>query len=434
MQRSGVGGWRFDGPGLVRVGFDVPETEPGTLVGWGLWFFITPGVDVRVDGFRHKATLEAFTAPDWGKAGSIWYTNGEPLHFDIVFEGSSAAWEVALYDMSGGAIGHEYLDGVAADPDPTRAARLMGNMWAFAPEANFVTPALHVSVSEPVIEGRCTTVDEVAEIVLKTCNRCARFLPINVNNERQQLSFSNHCVARRPCRHSTFGRLRNVDSDEVLQLEYGYQLECRFCKKFAVNAVLNPQRTASQMKEDGARRRAIEVLLSELYEGSPSLLHRKRFAGRELAESVWNRFGGRCFKCGTRLADQKDMHLDHTRPLALLWPLDETATCLCVTHNSAKRDRPPSEFYDADELERLAAITGIPLNELRDPTPNIEVIELLADRLDWFFDDFLQSEELQTERDGKLPADLLVKALQRALNLAPGVSIDLSKLYEQRRS
>ena len=186
------------------------------------------------------------------------------------------------------------------------------------------------------------------------------------------------------------------------------------------------------MKEDGARRRAIEVLLTELYEGSPSLLHRKRFAGRELADSVWSRFGGRCFKCGTRLASENDMHLDHTRPLALLWPLDQTATCLCATHNSAKRARPPSEFYDANELSRLASTTGIPLEELRDPSPNVEAIELLTDRLDWFFDDFLQRDELQTERDGKLPADLLVKALQRAIDQTPGQDLDLSALYERR--
>lgn len=433
MERSGVGGWRFDGPGSVRLSFDVPAAAAGTLLGWGLWFYISPGVEVRIEGFDHKTTLEPFVAPDWGKAGSIWRSDGDELQFDVVFEGSSASWELAVYDTSAGAIGHEFFDAVAADPDTKRAARLMSNMWAFAPEANFVTPALHVSISEPVVTSSNAVVDDLAEIVLKSCNRCARFLPINVDNERQQLSFSNHCVARRPCRHATFGRLRNVASGEVLQLEYGYQLECRFCKKFAVNAAHNPQRTPSQMKEDGARRRAIEVLLTELYEGSPSLLHRKRFAGRELADSVWRRFGGRCFKCGTRLAKQKDMHLDHTRPLALLWPLDETATCLCATHNSAKRARPPSEFYDADELSRLAETTGIPLQELRDPSPNVEAIKLLTDRLDWFFDDFLQRSELQTERDGKVPADLLVKALQRTIDQTPGQDLNLSALYERRR-
>lgn len=432
MERAGVGGWRFDGPGSVRIRFDVPATEPGAILGWGLWFNISSDLDVRIEGFPHKATLEAFTAPNWGKAGSVWYSDGDPLNFEVAFEGSAATWEVAVYDISAGNIAHEFFDGVAADADPKRAARLMSNMWAFAPEANFITPTLHVDISEPVLTGAYTIVDDLAEVVLKSCNRCARLLPINVHTERQQLSFSNHCVARRPCKHATFGRLRDVASDEILQLEYGFQLECRFCKKFAVNAALNPQRNASQMKEDAARRRAIEVLLTELYEGSASLLHRQRFAGRELAASVWNRFGGRCFKCGTRLAEQKDMHLDHTRPLALLWPLDETATCLCATHNSAKRDRPPSEFYDADELGRLAEITGIPLEELHDPSPNVEAIELLTERLDWFFGEFLQRDELQEDRDGKLPAALLLKALQRAIDLEPRSNLDLKTEYERR--
>lgn len=121
--------------------------------------------------------------------------------------------------------------------------------------------------------------------------------------ERDQLSFSNHCVAehRRPCKHATFGRLRNVeDSAEVLQLDYGYQLECRFCKKFEVNAAHNPQRSSAQMKEDGARRRAFELLLAELYGGTPQLRYRHE-KGTELADDVWKRFGCACFNCGAKL-------------------------------------------------------------------------------------------------------------------------------------
>ena len=37
-----------------------------------------------------------------------------------------------------------------------------------------------------------------------------------------------------------------------------------------------------------------------------------------------------------------------------------------------------------------------------------------------FFEDFLLRDELQTIRDGKRPADLLVRALQRAINGLPG--------------
>lgn len=433
LDQPHVGGWRFRGTGSLRIRFAFPATELGTRLGWGLWFTMSEDVEVSVDGFDHRLTLKQFATPDWGKAGSIWHSTGKPEQFEVVFESSASEWEVALYDVSAGVVVHEFYDHAAADPDPKRAKRLLGNMYDFAPEALFISPDVHVEVSDPVIEGSASWIDDLAGITLKSCNRCGRFLPINATNERNHLSFTNHCN-KKICTHSTFGRLRDVARGEELRLTHGFQLECRFCKKFTVNSAHNPQRTASQMKEDAARRRALEVLLEALYEGSPNLLHRKRFAGRELAESVWKRFGGQCFKCGTQLATQRDMHLDHTRPLALLWQLDETATCLCATDNSAKRDRPPSDFYDENELARLSKITGVRLDELKDPSPNVEAIELLAGRLDWFFDQFLQRPELQIERDGKLPADLLVNALQKAIDRASGITLNLDALYAQRVS
>jgi hypothetical protein len=429
FERSQVGGWRFTGPGSLRVRFAFPTVDPGTRLGWGLWFYATAGVEASIEDFDARRTLKQFVAPDWGKAGSIWSSSAEPDEFDVVFAADADTWELALYHMSAGAVVHEFYDEVEA-MEAKRAKRLLGNMYDFAPEALFLSPDIHANVSEPVIEGAAAWVDTLVEIALKSCNRCGRFLPINVPNERQHLSFTNHCNSK-ICTHTTFGSLREVNTGEILRLKQGFQLECRFCKKWTVNTPGNPGRTASQMKEDAARRRAFEVLLTELYEGSPSLLHRRRFAGRELVEDVWNRFGGRCFKCGTRLASQNEMHLDHTRPLALLWPLDETATCLCATDNSAKRDRPPSEFYDTDELARLSDITDVPLAELEDPSPNVEAIQLLGARLDWFFDEFLHRRELQTERDGKLPADLLVKALQKAIDRSE-VDLNLSELYDGR--
>jgi hypothetical protein len=114
------------------------------------------------------------------------------------------------------------------------------------------------------------------------------------------------------------------------------------------------------------------------------------------------------------------MHLDHTRPLALLWPLDEAATALCATHNSEKRDRAPAEYYTEDELKRLAALTGISLDELRDPSPNREAIELLRVDLQWLNDEFLVLPALQHVRDGKRAADLVVKALKKVLARYPG--------------
>lgn len=423
LEIDGVRGWALQAGSSLVIRFKSPGAREGTLLGFGAWYHAPTVCEVELE-FPLKKTLVQPAGPNWSKVGSQWYQEGDqPLEavFRIFADQPST---VAVYAPQVGIVTHEFFDNA-------RPA-LLKNNYQFAPEANFIETAAHGKVEIEVVDGPTQEVDSAADIYLKSCNRCARFLPINVENERLSLSFSNHCTAphRVPCSHATFGRLRNIESGELLQLRYGFQLECRFCKKFAVNAALNPQRTAAQMKEDAARRRAIELLLTELYQGSRSLGYRRQTGGRELADEVYERFGGACFKCGTSLASAFDMHLDHTRPLALLWPLDGTATALCATHNSEKRDRAPSEYYDEDELQRLSAITGVPLEDLLDPGPNMDAIQRLADNIDWFFSDFLQREELQTVRDGKRPADLLVKALQKAMNRQrEGSRLDLEGAY-----
>jgi hypothetical protein len=425
-----VGGWQLEAGSSIEIQFRLPPTPEGTMVGFGGWYRAPQGFVAELDGFEGHRVLTAPAEPDWSKFGSLWHSDGEepgPIALRIT---APFAGRVAFYSPEVGAVGHADYDAAKDSPRD-----LLRNMHSYAPEGNFYSAEVKARVSKPRLRGEGQEVRRVAEIHLKSCNRCARFLPINVENERRALSFSNHCKAehRVPCSHAAFSRLRNVETGEILQLTHGFQLECRICKKFEVNTPLNAQRTAAQMKEDGARRRALEHLLTELYEGSPSLLYRQKTAGRELTDDVWERFGRRCFKCGTALAEPRGMHLDHTRPLALLWPLDETATALCATHNSEKRDRSPVEFYDSEELERLSEITGISLKELSDPGPNRDAIERLEGRLEWFFGDFLRRPELQVERDGKLPADLLVKALQKALNRdSGGDRVDLEELYRRR--
>ena len=157
-----------------------------------------------------------------------------------------------------------------------------------------------------------------------------------------------------------------------------------------------------------------ELLLAWLNGGkSDQLSFRDSHQGEELADYIWKKFSGSCFNCKKKLGSQRAMHLDHTRPLALLWPLDETATCLCGECNSAKRDRSPADFYTGDQLTSLSKITGIPLRELLTPGPNEHALDELEIKVAWLKSEFLKRPELQKTRDGKLTADLVVKAIRK---------------------
>lgn len=410
----------------VTVTFSIAGHAKGDLIGYGVWFWHTAGVTYTLQGGSDKRTLTEYGDASWNKAGSMWPApDTSPVDVTLTLT-SKAKGAVALYSPMCGRVQHTYLD----DARP----ELMRNMYQFAPEALFINED---GAGEVVIEAAEDASSTDQPLILKSCNRCGRFLPVNVPVERDQLSFSNHCVAdhRRPCKHATFGRLRNVeDAKDVLQLDYGYQLECRFCKKFEVNAAHNPQRTSAQMKEDGARRRAFELLLAELYDGTPQLRYRHE-KGTELADDVWKRFGCACFNCGAKLPTPRDMHLDHTRPLALLWPLDGTATALCGSCNSVKRDRAPSDFYTPAKLAALAKITGIPLHDLAKTHPNEEALALLLRCLDWFFGEFLLREEMTKERDGKIAGELVVKALQKVLaRSGQHKGVNLQAEYDRRRT
>ncbi len=412
----------------VEILFEFPPVPPGALAGFGCWFCATGKVhivvtdnpaEVAVTEYPAKVAKTEYPYPNWNKLGGLWHiTEGwaEP-RITVLFIAESDG-EFALYEPHCGLVKHQHLD----DARPV----LLRNIHECSPESNFIETAGRVVVDAPTTKGK------PIPLVRKSCNRCARFLPINIANERSCLSFSNHCVAehRRPCRHRGFGILRPVQpGKDELRLEYGFQLECRYCKKFEVNAAHNPKRTLAQMKEDGARRRAFELLIEALMGGSEQLAYRLK-TGRELSDEVVKRFGHKCFKCSKAL--EAGWHLDHTRPLALLWPLDHTATALCRDCNSAKRDRPPSAFYTASEIRRLASIVGLSEAELLNPAPNRAILDLLLAKLDWFFDEFLTSDEMTKERDGKTAGELLVKALDKVL-AAAGSRVRLTEELERRR-
>lgn len=260
-------------------------------------------------------------------------------------------------------------------------------------------------------------------IVLKSCNRCGRYLPINIEDETSTLGFALHCKKRAPCKHHNFYNYKVMETDDqnyykidngFVYAYYGHQLECKSCKKFFVNAPLNPLRNAQQFKEDGLRRRAFEVLVDNLLD--KELIHHefKKRTKKEFSQFIFDKFGGKCFKCGKELT-LNSMNLDHTMPLAYLYRLDESATCLCDTHNSSKNDHFPCEFYSDDELVELSKITGLEMEILKSKSVNMKVVELLRENIVWFFDIFLAEPDYQKIRDGRLTADKIYSALVRVI-------------------
>ena len=281
-------------------------------------------------------------------------------------------------------------------------------------------------------------------VVLKSCNRCGRYLPINIDDELKTLSFSLHCKKRAPCVHATF-RAYEIQNRKALRAGdftglriegnkvasyYGHQLECKACKKFFVNAPLNPQRNAQQFKEDGLRRRAIEVLVNTLLNRNLVHFEFESRTKKEFSRYIWEKFNKRCFKCGPESAPIKldEMALDHTMPLAYLYRLDETATCLCSSHNSQKSDHFPVDYYNEAELVRLSQITGLSLTVLHKREVNQQVLDLLIDNVVWFYDEFLSADDYQKVRDGIRTADKINDSLKRVI----AGKVDLAELYRQK--
>ena len=274
-------------------------------------------------------------------------------------------------------------------------------------------------------------------IYLKSCNRCARYLPIDFDLQDNDISFSLHCKVKTPCTHSTFAIYKveqndcNVQTNTTNQIQahYGYQLECKACKKFFVNWPLNRLRNSTQHREDSLRRRAFEDLVGKLCD-KEWIFHTFRLEHKkEFDVYIFEKFDKKCFKCKKFLSSRNEMSLDHTFPISMLWPLDIFATCLCESCNSSKGDKFPVDFYSEDELEALSKITNIKLSGLKSRQTNIAVIKKLEEKSVWFFDDFLMQSDYQKIRNGKRAADNVYSSLLDVICLSK-LDLDLIKKYE----
>jgi hypothetical protein len=78
------------------------------------------------------------------------------------------------------------------------------------------------------------------------------------------------------------------------------------------------------------------------------------------------------------------VQLDHTRPLAYLWPIDEHATCLCAEHNNYKKDKFPIDIYTEEQLIELSKVCGLPIDDLKARRLNARELERILQDLPRF--------------------------------------------------
>ena len=167
--------------------------------------------------------------------------------------------------------------------------------------------------------------------------------------------------------------------------ESGRQGECTSCKT-AYNSIKNKTRTSDQHSEASQRRRLFGLLA--------------RSTPRINRDEIRKRFDHKCFSCG-RDVDKQNEAIDHTLPVRLLWPLTtENATLLCKTCNGQKGAQWPSEFYDEQQLRKLAVQTGFRYDVLAgQPTVNQEALDMVQEDPDSFITAWIdRPEELRALR------------------------------------
>lgn len=420
------------------------ESSIGMLC-FGGYIYIKKKIDIKFkisytyNNKKYTSLVENKTTineNDWNNIG---------FHIEIPIIGNGILYDVEVEMIIDSDDSAYELEFISFDLDSLNKEEFIDETFkkSFYQKTNMSVPYLYYLNTELPIEEYLQSNQTFSEgqlVVLKSCNRCGRYLPINIHNEMSTLSFSLHCKKLAPCKHSTFSSYtinNDVNIDDVLKegikivdgkvsSYYGHQLECKACKKFFVNMPLNPQRNAQQFKEDGLRRRAIEVLVNHLLDRNLVHFEFEKKTKRQFAEYILEKFDYKCFKCGKQLT-VSEMNLDHTMPLAYLYRLDESATCLCDSCNSQKSDHFPVDYYTEEELIRLSKITGLELSILHSKKVNNYVLDLLIKNVVWFYDEFLMEPDYQKVRDGILTANKINDSLKRVIN----GQVDLAEEYRK---
>ena len=307
------------------------DTETNTnFVGAGVYLQpsepVTVTLTIRADG--EEGTRDAALGADhWNRVGmAIEAADAEEVEVTLEWEGEV---DLHLWGLSAGPL---EVPEPLLDPD-VDAETL--NQTHLAPETYFLIQDTAVGLDLDDEASTALKLGPGADVILKKCSYCGRMLPLDPDR-LGTLAFHKHNAKRTK-----------------------HQNECRACKKWRINDDFNPKRTVDQLHESSVITRERKLFLRE-----PERLQEfKDREGAGLKSKAWERFDRKCFYCKRDL-ELGEVQLDHTRPLAYLWPIDEHATCLGAEHNNQKTDRFPVDFYNDTPLHELSEITGLSYEEL----------------------------------------------------------------------
>ena len=145
----------------VELTFELRGQKDGDLIGYGVWFWHTPGI-VRslIGGPVQERTLTDYVGESWNKAGSIWKAQSSiPLTITFTLTATMPG-KVAIYAPICGHIRHEHLD-AAREP-------LLRNMYQYAPEAIFIADVNRGAKVNAIKPRNAKTGKK--ELILKSCN------------------------------------------------------------------------------------------------------------------------------------------------------------------------------------------------------------------------------------------------------------------------
>lgn len=338
----------------VLVFFSLVDADSDGRLGWGAYILskdvTTITATITVDRVEHVQKIRV--EPNWSRVGGIVNGVTQAAKVLLTFSWDEGSLPIEIWGLNLGRPNILKLQSGIPDLSLLEQSHLI-------PETFYLDHEAAVNLDIDAGASARFRIEDGSEIKVKKCSYCGRLLPIDPRR-LGLLAFHKH----------------NAKISK-------HQNECRACKKWRINDSFNPKRTTDQLHESSVITRERKIFLRE-----PEIMQQiKDRTGAGLKSKVWERFGRKCFRCDVPVA-LDDFQLDHTRPLAYLWPIDEYATCLCAACNNEKKEKFPVDFYKPQELKRLSEITGLPLAELKRKEVNQQELQRILSDLPSFARDW----------------------------------------------